>query len=369
MSERRTSVVLKAVGDVCLAGTEGDPFERVVEDLKADLLFCNLECALTERGQEAKKNVTFRASPESVRYIEKYGFNLISLANNHVLDFGHDGLEDTIAALESRNLRFLGAGRDAHTASDIVRLEQGGLRIIALASADVSGSDARGPAVSAKSMRALGELVEEHRDEADLLIVSYHGGIELETVPSPFVVRSLRALVDAGADLVLAHHPHVLQAVEQRGRGLIAYSLGNFVFDNQRYGRLEGLAAKSMILEVRILYDRSNPRSSVELDYSVIPVHVGVDMRPRRMTGREEAEFRHHMKELTNRLRAIRESDVDIRRMDDLAREFHRKSAMTIVRYGLGHLGDFSLKELAVGSGFVIKHFFRRMFGGSRGRR
>lgn len=366
MSNELKSVVIKAVGDVCLAGVDGDPFAYVGDLLKADLVFGNLECCLTHREEGRKKNVVFAADPDTAGHLARHGFNLICLANNHVLDFGGPGLTDTLEELERRNLPHFGAGRDAKEASAIFHADVNGVLVAVVSTVDAAGAD-DGPTVSTLSTRATVEAVRRARDQADIVIVSYHGGTEMEAIPSSFVVRSLRQFIDAGADIVLGHHPHVLQAVETCRGGVIAYSLGNFVFDNRRYGDNTDLAARSMILEVRV---NVGPDGSTRVEHTLHPVETGPDMKPRPASGEEASEFETYMKGLRRSLETIDIDGIDVTRMDGFASEIHTKSWETILRYAVHHRGDFSFREIVIGGALVIKHGFNRLLGrGSKPRK
>jgi len=359
MNNPSKRVVIKAVGDVCLAGVEGDPFIHVDEMLTADLVFGNLECCLTHRTEGRKKNALFAAEPATADYLSTGGFNLICLANNHVLDFGTQGLVDTLDELERRRLRYFGAGRDLAEASRVFYTNSNGLRIALVSTVDAAGAD-DGPTVSTLSTSATTSAIARARDEADIVLVSYHGGTELETVPSSFVVRSLRQFIDAGADIVLGHHPHVLQAVEAYKSGVIAYSLGNFVFDNRRYGENAGLVARSTILElvVQVGEDGSN-----RIEHTLHPVETGPDMKPRSVSSDEAGAFDIYMNELRQALETIDVDAPDVTRMNGFASEIHNKSLKTILTYAVRHRGDFSFREIVVGGALVIKHGFNRLFG------
>lgn len=351
------TITLKAVGDVCFTDVDVDPFTKIGDGLDADLLFCNLECCLTTHDDGTRKNVLLKAKPETADHLAAHGFNLVCLANNHSLDFGPAGLADTLAALDARSLAYFGAGRDAAAAGRVFRVESEGIRIAVLSAADASGGRSDGPTIACDSASSLRDRIGRVRD-ADVIVVSYHAGIELDTLPSPFLVRSYRGFIDAGADIVLGHHPHVLQPIEVYRDRLIAYSLGNFVFDNRRYGDKMMLASRSMILGVRITMESDR---AIAVDYDRIPVKIGEDRLPHRLDDGEAEEFDRHMTRLGASLRGVRADAVDVRRMDDLASEFHKKSLKTVVRYGARHIRDFSFREIVVGIGLVMRHALSRL--------
>ncbi len=245
-------VVLAAVGDVMLARTVG---ERILIDgssvpvagvsgtlAAADLVTANLECALSNRGTPAAKGFIFRAPPAAADALVAGGVSVVSLANNHTLDYGPEALADTEAYLDAHHVAHVGAGANAAAARRPVVLERNGLRVAFLSYADVpvewSGFDTRSweagpetPGIAWLNPDQVQADVANARRVADLVVVFMHFGLENDYTPTDMQRAEARAAIDAGAALVVGHHPHVIQPVEWYGGGLIAYSMGNFVFD------------------------------------------------------------------------------------------------------------------------------------------
>lgn len=220
------------------------PFEHVSEALRgADLAFVNLESPLSEGGAPAPKDFVFRGPPEAAQGLAQAGIDIVSLANNHALDYGLRGLEETRAALETARVAYAGAGDNEAAARSPVIIERNGLRLAFLAYVNtprdsVSGFDVSqtaatgdGPGVAWATPEAVATDVAAATSQADVVIVSLHTGSEYQEPLSDLQVALAHAAIDAGARLVLGHHPHVLQGIERYGEGLIIYSLGNFVFD------------------------------------------------------------------------------------------------------------------------------------------
>lgn len=252
-------VTLAAVGDIMLARSIGwrlvhakhyTPFGSVAEALSsADIALGNLECAIGTGGAPARKGYTFRAPPAAADALADAGFDLVSLANNHSLDYGAATLTQTLGLLDERGIAHVGAGaNDALAEAPTVR-EVGGLRLAFLAYVDVpverGGFDtarwrakADRPGVAWAEADAIATAVAAARAKADLVIVLLHTGYEGQSATNKHQRAMARAAVDAGAALVIGAHPHVLQGVEQYHGGVIAYSLGNFVFDGL-YARSE----------------------------------------------------------------------------------------------------------------------------------
>ncbi len=217
-----------------LADGEGI-FARVQPWLdEADLRFGNLESPLSERGPTVEKTYQVITPPERLDWLLGAGFNLLSLANNHIADAGPEGIADTQRTLQQardagHSLWWAGAGLDPVEASRDVVLQVPGKRLkVAMIAVGIN----RSPLVARPHAADLPARVRAARAKADLVLVSVHAGREYQHTPDADNVRLYRALIDAGADLVIGHHPHVIQGVERRGRGLIFYSLGNFSFSS-----------------------------------------------------------------------------------------------------------------------------------------
>ena len=240
-------IVLAAVGDVMLARSlawklenEGPeaPFAAVSDILSdADIAVANLECAVGVTGTPAPKAYTFQAPPVAAEALALAGIDLVSLANNHSLDFGAESLAETQALLAEQGVLSAGAGPNQAAAHAPVTVEREGLTIAFLAYVGVprerGGYDPSTWAATDDSagvawldIAAMEADIEAASESADLVVVLLHFGLEWEPEPSGDQREQARAAIDAGATLVLGSGPHVLQEVEAYGDGLIAYSLG-----------------------------------------------------------------------------------------------------------------------------------------------
>ncbi len=202
---------------------------------ESDISFCNLECCLSETGAPAQKRFTFRGPSAAAEALARAGFDVVSLANNHVLDYGTRAMDDTLGALERARVGFAGAGRNRAAAVSPFVIERNGLRIAFFAFSDIvpAGWTAGDNSPGIASMRPLETMlttVSSYSGTADVVIVSLHWGIERTASPHPRQREAAKALIDAGATVVLGHHPHVVQGFEAYRHGIIAYSLGNFIF-------------------------------------------------------------------------------------------------------------------------------------------
>ena len=279
-------VTLEAVGDIMLGRTVGQQvlakgpqivFAGVQSALDpADVLVGNLECVLTDRSQSVQKSFNLKAPPQAAQALALAGFAVLSQANNHAMDFGSAGLADTQSSLMQYGIATVGAGQDAAAAHAPVIIQRNGLRMAFLAYVDVlperSGFDphtwaatASSPGVAWADPEQIKADVQAARLQADVVIVFLHGGIEITDVINNISANQrleAHTAIDAGAALVIGSHPHVLQQIERYHGGLIAYSLGNFVFD-----QYAGIANASIIL--RVVLNRTGVQS-----YSTIPVLI-----------------------------------------------------------------------------------------------
>ena len=242
-----------AVGDLMLARAIGDRiqaqgpavvFSGVAPVLaQADLLAGNLECVITDQGQPQPKSYTFRAPPAAVQALSATGFDVLSLANNHSMDYGIDGLADMVTRLRQAGVGAVGAGADAETARAPLIVTRNGLHVAFLAYVNVpvesrTDFDTRSweagvekPGVAWAETDVISKDVTAAKTVADVVVVLLHAGIEGQGQVAPIQRTLAHAAVDAGAALVIGSHSHTLQPVERYKSGIIAYSLGNFVFD------------------------------------------------------------------------------------------------------------------------------------------
>ncbi|MFA5844583.1 MAG: CapA family protein [Coriobacteriia bacterium] len=214
---------------------------------RADVTAGNLESPLSVRGERFPgKDVTFRGDPRAVAGLRAAGFDFISLANNHVLDYGGIALTDTVSTLDEAGIAHAGAGADSAAARRPALVSRRGARVAYLAFSHVlppgfvADADSPGLAPGRGRPGEVAAAVRAAKRRADYVVVSFHWGVEYSPDATAEQVRDARRAIDAGADLVLAHHPHVIQGVERYHGGLIAYSLGDFVFDH--YSRETGEA-------------------------------------------------------------------------------------------------------------------------------
>ncbi|MHC1697138.1 MAG: CapA family protein [Geobacteraceae bacterium] len=257
-------VVLTVVGDIMLAGNasatlsrEGYeyPFAATASLLRgSDIALGNLETPIARKGLEfTEKKYRFKANPKAAAAIRRAGFTVLTLANNHIMDFGAQGLNETLQYLKKEQLLSTGAGRNLAEARLPALVEKNGQKIAVLAySLTYPVEFFAGPAKPGAAPgypHFIQEDIKKAKTRADYVVVSFHWGAECATSPKSYQVNVARFAIDAGADVVVGHHPHVLQGIDRYKGRLILYSLGNYAF-----GSMSRNADTSVI--ARIVLDR-----------------------------------------------------------------------------------------------------------------
>jgi poly-gamma-glutamate capsule biosynthesis protein CapA/YwtB (metallophosphatase superfamily) len=218
-----------------------DPFAEIASDLKADVVVGNLETPIVRdlpMDSPIGSRFRFGASLEHAKLLVGAGFSAMSLANNHWYDQRREGVESSPLLLAEIGILPLGAAKVEPPVFRVETLEKLGWKIGFCAITTRTNAPVRegGPVLPFLATQDIDEVVvpvlEAARADHDLLVVMVHWGDEYAEVPAFAQVKAAHAMIDAGADLVIGHHPHVLQAVERYGNGVIAYSLGNFLFEN-----------------------------------------------------------------------------------------------------------------------------------------
>lgn len=232
------------------------PFARVAPYLEAaDYVTGNFEhpVVLGEGYPEAEKLIHLKTGPETVEALARANFTTLSVANNHTMDYGEPGLADTMTVFADAGIPIVGVGENREAALEILYEEYNGLEVATLGFTDVYSEGFTAQAfrggVLPTDPDVFLPLIAEAAAEADLVVVHVHWGQEYDTSPHPRQEALGRAMADAGADLVIGHHPHVLMPVERYGDSVIFYSLGNFVFDQGWSRTRETVLARYLLAE------------------------------------------------------------------------------------------------------------------------
>lgn len=263
------------VGDVIFASTVETvlkqkgydyPYGDVLPNLQQpDVTVANLETPVTERGSEQKKEYTYRSSPLALPAFKEAGFDVVNLANNHIMDYGTDGLLDTLSHLDKAGIKRTGAGKDLDDAYKPAIVERKGLKIAFLGFSRVvpdnswkAGKDKPGTTQTYDYTLPV-ETITKAKAEADIVVVMAHWGVERHESPESYQRTLAKRYIDAGADLIVGTHPHVLQGFEMYKGKWIAYSLGNFLFTTN----LRADTWETVILEAACSKDKGCSLSAV----------------------------------------------------------------------------------------------------------
>ncbi|HEX9722526.1 MAG TPA: CapA family protein [Candidatus Paceibacterota bacterium] len=236
------------------------PFLPIADTLsQADLLFGNLESQISDKGTNVGSIYSFRAHPNSIETLQYGSFDVVSVANNHSFDYTREAFEDSRARLQQAGI--------TPVAGELVIKEVRGTYIGFLAYSNFPGPST----VTWGNLNNVAAHIARAKSNVDILAVSLHAGEEYIAEPNDFQKAFSKQAIDAGADLLIGHHPHVLQPLEQYNRGWIIYSLGNFLFDqNFSAETMQGAILKVVvenkkIKEVTLLPTRINSMFQVEL--------------------------------------------------------------------------------------------------------
>ncbi|MDD5590271.1 MAG: CapA family protein [Candidatus Portnoybacteria bacterium] len=260
-------ITLLFAGDIMLSRSVGKkmaelenwkwPFEKIGEYLSgADLTFGNLESVISDEGRNVGSIYSFRADPRVAAGLVFAGFDVLSVANNHIGDWGRLAFEDSFKILEENGIGHAGGGFSEEEAHQAVIKEVEGTKFAFLAYTTLGAKWTEAVASSSGAAwldERISEDIGRARGQADIVIISIHFGEEYQTKSNSFQQKIARAAIDSGADLVIGHHPHVAQETENYKCGWIAYSLGNFIFD-QYFSKetMEGMLLRVIVRNGKI---------------------------------------------------------------------------------------------------------------------
>jgi poly-gamma-glutamate capsule biosynthesis protein CapA/YwtB (metallophosphatase superfamily) len=261
-------------GDIMLSRTVGArmeaqkdwsfPFRLISDTLQsADLRYCNLECPVSDRGRNLHHLYSFRANPKVIDGLVAAGFNVASQANNHTYDWGPEALLDSLERLRAADIQPVGAGQNILAAHYPLLVHVGRLRIAFLAYVNIDPKEATAgvdrPGVAWLDPAQALTDIRFARPLADIVIVCPHWGVEYALKPAREQVDLAHQMIDAGADMIVGSHPHVVQPVEKYHDCWIAYSLGNFIFDQQGPNTHRGLMLKATVRDQHVFDVQSIP--------------------------------------------------------------------------------------------------------------
>jgi len=300
-------LVRKSLDPSCPARPWGDALSVL---RGGDLTLVNLECALTNRTERwtdgGYKPFYFRADPNAVATLVAAGVDFVSVANNHIGDYGADGLRDTLHALDGAGISYAGAGPDRAQAREPAHLAVRDTRVSVVAFADYPVEWRAGPAspginytpvsLQPEDFTEVSRQIMAAREEADLVVFSIHWGPNMRAWPSPEFRAFARAVIDAGADIFWGHSAHVIQGVEFWHGHPILFDAGDLLDDYAVDPHLRNDLSALLLVHVNM------PRG---FEVEVVPVQIG-EMRVSLAQG---ADHRWFVERFTTRCKEL-DSDV-----------------------------------------------------------
>lgn len=273
-----------------------------------DITIVNLETSITRGGDKwADKQFNFRSDPQNVDAMKRNGIDVVSLANNHSLDYGYKGLKDTLKYLKEGDINSVGAGVDRQEAMKSVIIQIGNTKVGILGFSRVVpdvgwwATNNRAGLVGAYDGQLKNALktIEELKKEVDIVVVSVHWGKELQEKPREQEITAAKKMIDSGADIIAGHHPHILQGIDIYNGRPIFYSLGNFVF-----GTKSELTANTMIAQ--LIY-----KDKILENIQIIPLNI-VKNRPEGVDEQQSREKLNYLRELSKDFDTVIDKDGNI---------------------------------------------------------
>lgn len=292
---------IAAIGDIALTHDYDQllldkgscyPFENVRNLLKDnDIIFGNLEAPISLLGKTYPLKCSLRTHPDYLTGIKNAGFNILSLANNHILDYGETAFFDTLDFLTENGIKWFGAGENLENARNPAILNINNIKIGFLGYCDVVIDS---PFYASKNKRGIAPLKLEYvrqdisrlREQVDFIAISIHWGQENWSYPSPGQIQKAHKIIDYGANMILGHHPHVLQGIEEYRHGIIAYSLGNFIFSDIVWEWTNKAGNKADCLVKMTRKNRETGILIMELtrqgvcSHDLLPCHISENLQP-----------------------------------------------------------------------------------------
>jgi poly-gamma-glutamate capsule biosynthesis protein CapA/YwtB (metallophosphatase superfamily) len=325
----QTSIRINFVGDLCLHNI--DPARFFIDDSlldlfsTADLNIANLECVLTRSECPAPHHpIHLKTKPDRNRILDL--MHVFSLANNHIMDFGPEGLQETIDFLESCHKGHFGAGFSEEEASSPLLIEVRGKKLALLGCARWYPAAGRKPGTAPDKIRHLESITARAKASGHFVIVMPHWNYEYIYYPAPDNRELAKRLIEAGADLIVGAHPHVVQGHEQYRGKYIFHSLGNFLFSSDVFKDVDlSLYSESPALNESYVLS-VDVASDDRYDFRFTPILTD-DRGAYALGGSDASRFREKLEAIS---RVLLDDDVHARLFYEQARHVSRKSTGTL---------------------------------------
>ncbi|MBO5992444.1 MAG: CapA family protein [Lentisphaeria bacterium] len=335
------------------AGNIDGVFGNVLEHIQScDAGITNLECAVTNGGEPIFKcGPNLKTRPETIPALVKAGFDIFALANNHSRDWGNDAFLETMKCITDAGAKYVGGGRDLKEASGALFFDVAGLRLAVFNSSMRQACDCTKdtPGSNPLNPPAMAAAITRVKDECDFLLVVIHDGKEYCPFPSQRVRENYRAFIDAGADAVIAHHPHVAQGFEEYNGKFIAYSLGNFHF-YPRKANPPPYWRKSFSLK---LFVNKHQVAAIE----VVPHKINDDYCLELLEGEEKRSFLERISRLNSILEDDARCDHYFQSATLSCQNYMRFISLAVKQFEAGDYQDAEFKQ----NMFYFNHYLETM--------
>lgn len=256
---------LTFTGDIAFSKYFKDHWEKEFLDEKikdflheADHVVANVESPLTQSGISSKMEISHLTNPGAYKWFESISADIWTIANNHILDCGEIGMSDTMDAAKKCGAVTVGAGKNIDEASKYITLDtDGGIGIFAVTykrAEFIRATESAPGCVLFDETKRIKKIIKEIKEKNKWCIIIAHGGDEFSNLPMPYMRKLYKKFLRFGADVVVGHHPHVVQNYEKVGNKMIFYSLGNFVFDTD-YQRKQKYSEYGILLNLKFEKD------------------------------------------------------------------------------------------------------------------
>jgi gamma-polyglutamate biosynthesis protein CapA len=282
---------------------------------KCDIFFCNLESPLSK---DSGKELPFLGKAESLGLFDQNRMNIVSVANNHILDHGEKAFHETLDILRGKNIHFTGVKTEKDSAHLLLKVKDTSLGFAAFNG--IHDKDDRNLVAGLDEETLFSTLDELKKISPDHIIFSLHWGNEYVEIPSPEQTELARRLIDKGVSVIIGHHPHVVQAVETYNGGLIIYSLGNYLFDSFWSERVRNGMEMDIFL-----------KAGKEPEYRIRPFRIRKDFTRDYSGGKRVIKY---LSASENRLKELREVSENIYR-DNYAEECRKQRLKARIRMKL----------------------------------
>lgn len=297
-----------AVGDIMLGGRVGEVIERMGDEFvfggikrkfndEHSIKFANLEMMFSSNGAIKLPHVVdeYRVYPSRINSLKYLNIDIVNIGTNHIKDFGNEAIKNTIIKLNSSGISHIGGGMNEHESREPFIIRKSGIRIGFLGYCKIGEYSATAKNTGAAPLipEKIYQDITSIKKNVDFVILSLHWGTELSEYPSPEQVKMAHNFCDRGANIIIGHHPHVVQGVEEYKNSLIFYSLGNFIFDNYAgnlvYKGLIKERSEGIVAKIKLNKEK-------KINWKLIPTYVSEKLTLKEAKGEKKESILNRIK-------------------------------------------------------------------------